>query len=104
MNCYKEFQEKSFKNKWGVGGNLFTKETEPTWETVEQAQSGSVCPILVDHAFLSSFGYRNGESDGFVELAATWLDRHDGADRHTITKKLSNKFRCNWLGLADRRK
>ena len=72
----------------------------PTCQTVEETQCWSVSPILVDHAFLSCFGHRDGEGDGFMELATAWLHSHNRTHSHPVTKQFGHQFWCNGLSLT----
>lgn len=70
-----------------------------TCDGAEEAEGGCFTRVLVDHALARGLRHRNGEGDGFVELATAWLHRHNGGNSHSITQEFSHQVSRNWLSL-----
>ena len=75
------------------------KQTTPTSDGAEKAESGRLAAVLIQHALLGSLGHWYGDGDGLVEAASSRLDSDDWANRHTIAEQLRHHFRLHWLGL-----
>lgn len=71
----------------------------PTCDAAEEAECGSIPGILVDHALGGSLRHRDGQGDGFVELAPPRLHRDYGAHGHAVTQQLGHQLRLDGLSL-----
>lgn len=75
-----------------------------TCDAAEEAQGGRLARVLVDHALVGRLRHRDRQRDGFVELAAARLHRHDRRNGHPVAQHLGHQLGRNRLGLCHTRK